>query len=373
MVDLKGQYQNIKSEIDAAIEQVIESAGFINGPVVSEFTNELENYLGVKNVIPCGNGTDALQLALMASGLKPGDEVITSDFTFIATAETIAILGIKPRLVDVNPDNFLIDPDEIEKAISSKTRAIIPVHLYGQSANMEAILAIAKKNGLLVIEDTAQAMGTDYLFESGTKKKAGTLGNIGCTSFFPSKNLGAFGDAGAIFTDDDGLAEKLRYLVNHGMKKRYYHDYIGVNSRLDSIQAAILKVKLKYLDSYNLSRQKAAVAYDAAFAGENKLQVPVRVPWSSHIFHQYTLICKDTDRNMLIKELNKRSVPAMIYYPVPLHKQKAYADNSYSADDFQNSNMLSDSVISLPMHTELKDDQIDYISTNLLEIIQKNK
>ncbi len=371
MVDLRGQYEKISEEIDLAIKEVLLSTSFINGPVVEEFTTSLKNYMGVKHVIPCANGTDALQVALMASGLQPGDEVITADFTFVATAETIALLGLSPKLVDVHPGNFTIDPVEIEKAITGKTKAIIPVHLYGQCAQMEEIISIARKHNLVVIEDSAQAMGADYIFKNGNRKKAGSLGNIGCTSFFPSKNLGAYGDAGAIFTNDDKLAEKLRYIVNHGMKVRYYHDYVGVNSRLDSIQAAVLKIKLNYLDSYNLARQKAAIAYDNAFSAEKRLTIPERVPWSNHIFHQYTLKTNGIDRDLLIKKLQHKSIPAMIYYPVPLHKQKAYTSIAYAEENFSTSNDLCNSVISLPIHTELTQEQIDYISQNLLEIIQK--
>ncbi len=371
MVDLRGQYEKISEEIDLAIKEVLLSTSFINGPAVGEFTAALEEYMGVKHVIPCANGTDALQVALMASGLQPGDEVITADFTFVATAETIALLGLKPKLVDVYPGNFTIDPVEIEKAITSKTKAIIPVHLYGQCAKMEEILAIARKHNLIVIEDSAQSMGADYIFKNGDRKKAGSLGDIGCTSFFPSKNLGAYGDAGAIFTNDDVLAEKLRYIVNHGMKVRYYHDYVGVNSRLDSIQAAILNIKLKYLDSYNLARQKAAAAYDNAFSAEKRLTIPEKVSWSNHIFHQYTLKTIGIDRDLLIEKLKQKSIPAMIYYPVPLHKQKAYASNDYAEKNFSISNALCNSVISLPVHTELPQEQLDYISQNLIEIIQK--
>ncbi len=371
MVDLRGQYEKISKEIDLAIKEVLLSTSFINGPVVAEFTAALEDYMEVKHVIPCANGTDALQVALMASGLQPGDEVITADFTFVATAESIALLGLKPRLVDVRPGDFTIDPIEIEKAITEKTKAIIPVHLYGQCAQMEEILAIARKHNLRVIEDSAQSMGADYIFKNGDRKKAGSLGDIGCTSFFPSKNLGAYGDAGAIFTNDDELAEKLRYIVNHGMKVRYYHDYVGVNSRLDSIQAAILKIKLKYLDSYNLARQETAAAYDHALSTQKQLTIPKRVSWSNHIFHQYTLKTNGIDRDLIIEKLKQKSIPAMIYYPVPLHKQKPYTSNDYAEKNFSTSNALCNSVISLPIHTELPQEQIDYISQNLLEIIQK--
>lgn len=369
MVDLKGQYQKIKKEIDTEIIKVIESTAFINGSIVNEFAHNLEEYLKIKHVIPCANGTDALQVAMMALGLKPGDDVISPDFTFVATVETIALLGLKPKLIDVDPDTFTIDPNEIEKSITEKTKAIIPVHLYGQCANMEEILSIAKKYNLAVIEDTAQATGTDYIFKNGEKRKAGTIGDIGCTSFFPSKNLGAYGDAGAIFTNNDELAEKLSYIVNHGMKTRYYHDYVGVNSRLDSIQAAVLKVKLKYLDEYNRARQKVASQYDDAFKTHKKLSVPVNAPWSTHTYHQYTLKLNNIDRDHVQKELAEKAIPAMIYYPVPLHKQKAYASEEYLDINFAVTNELSKSVLSLPIHTEMGHKQIDYITKNLIQIL----
>ena len=369
MVDLKGQYDKIKPEIEQAINKVLESTAFINGPEVNDFASNLEKYLGVKHVIPCGNGTDALQVALMSLDLKPGDEVITPDFTFVATVETIALLGLKPRLVDVDPNYFTIDTEALEQAINKNTKAIIPVHLFGQCANMEEILRIANKYGLSVIEDTAQATGASSFFDSGEKKKAGTIGDIGCTSFFPSKNLGAYGDAGAIFTNNDELAEKLKYIVNHGMKTRYYHDYIGVNSRLDTIQAAILNVKLKYLDEYNNSRQKAAGQYDNILGDNKNLIIPQKVPWSNHIYHQYTLRTKGIDRNMLQKKMMEKNVPAMIYYPVPIHRQKAYASPDYNEANFKVTNELSDSVISLPIHTELTSEQIHHISSTLTEIL----
>lgn len=370
MVDLQGQYKKIKDEIDREIHKVIDSTAFINGSVVNEFAHDLESYLNVKHVIPCANGTDALQVAMMALGLKPGDEVITPDFTFIATVETIALLGLKPKLVDVSPDTFNINPSEIEKAITEKTKAIIPVHLYGQCAHLEEIQRLAKKYNLAIIEDTAQATGADYIFSNGTKKKVGTIGDIGCTSFFPSKNLGAYGDGGAIFTDNDELAEKLRYIVNHGMKTRYYHDYIGVNSRLDSIQAAILKVKLKYLDEYTLARQMVAKLYDEAFSLYDNLITPKIASWSTHAYHQYTLKIRNIDRDLVQKELAKRHIPAMIYYPVPIHLQKAYASNEYSESDFKVTNELCKSVLSLPIHTEMVDPQIDYITSNLINILK---
>jgi UDP-2-acetamido-2-deoxy-ribo-hexuluronate aminotransferase len=369
MVDLKSQYQKIKPEIDAAIHQVIDSTAFISGPVVKEFQDDLEKYLNVKHVIPCANGTDALQVAMMALGLKPGDEVIAPSFTFIATAEVIALLGLTPVLVDVDPDTFNIDPLAIRKAITPKTRAIVPVHLFGQCADMDAIMKIAAENNLFVIEDVAQAIGADFTTDNGTLKKAGTIGHVSCTSFFPSKNLGCYGDGGAIFTNDDDLAIKLRSVVNHGMKVRYYHDDIGVNSRLDSIQAAVLKVKLQYLDNYATARQKAADAYDAAFAGNAKLITPSRFAKSSHVFHQYTLVTKDIDRGKLQEYLASKNIPAMIYYPVPIHLQKAYLDARYKPGDFPVTEALSKSVISLPMHTELDDEQINFITSSVLEFV----
>lgn len=369
MVDLKGQYQKIKNEVDKGIMDVIESTAFIKGPAVSKFQKNLENYLSVKHVIPCGNGTDALQVAMMALGLKPGDEVITTSFTFIATAEVIALLGLTPVLVDVDPDTYNISPEAVRKAITKKTKAIVPVHLFGQSAPMEEIQKIAKEFDLFVIEDNAQAIGADYIFEDGSRKKTGTIGNVGCTSFFPSKNLGAYGDGGAVFTDDDTLAEQLRAIVNHGMKVRYYHDYVGVNSRLDSIQAAVLDVKLKYLDDYCDARRKAADYYDRAFAGHPKLKTPHRYEKSTHVFHQYTLVTKDVDRDALKAYLAEKGIPMMIYYPVPLHMQKAYKDPRYKEGDFPVTEFLSEHVISLPMHTELTEEQLEYITSSVLEFL----
>jgi len=369
MVDLRSQYLNMKEEIDKAIHEVIDSCAFINGPAVSGFQKDLEKYLGIKHVIPCANGTDALQVAMMALGLQPGDEVITTSFTFIATAEVIALLRLTPVLVDVDPDTFNIDPAAIERAITPKTKAIVPVHLFGQTAPMEEIMAIAKKHKLFVIEDNCQAIGADYIFSDGSVKKAGTIGQIGCTSFFPSKNLGCYGDGGAIFTDDDELAKQLRVVVNHGMAVRYYHDYVGVNSRLDSIQAAILKVKLQYLDQYAAKRRAAADFYDRAFAGNPKLKTPVRYSRSNHVFHQYTLVTKDVDRAALIAHLNSKDIPAMIYYPVPLHMQKAYIDPRYKPGDFPVTEHLSDTVVSLPMHTELDEEQLKHITSAVLEFL----
>ncbi len=371
MVDLKGQYNKIKDEINDSITQVIESSAFINGPVVKEFQANLEKYLNVKHVIPCGNGTDALQIALMALGLKPGDEVITADFTFIATVEVVALLGLKLKFADVNSDTFNIDVHQIEKAITPDTKAIVPVHLFGQSADMEEIMRIAEKHNLYVIEDTAQAIGAEYTFSDGTKKKLGTIGTIGCTSFFPSKNLGGYGDGGALYTNDDKLAEKIRQIANHGSKVKYFHDEIGVNSRLDSVQAAILNVKLKYLDDYISARQKAAEFYDQAFKNNEKIQIPVRNPKSSHVFHQYTIKVTGAKRDGLKEFLNKNDIPAMIYYPYPLHLQEAYKYLAYKENDFPVTEKLSKLVLSLPMHTELDDEQLKYITEKVLEYVGK--
>lgn len=372
MVDLKSQYEKMKAEIDAAILNVVSSTAYINGPEVKNFQAELEKYLGVKHVIPCANGTDALQVSMMALGLKPGDEVITASFTFVATAEVIALLGLTPVLVDVLPDTFNIDPKAVEKAITPKTKAIVPVHLFGQSSDLEAVMAIAKKHNLFVIEDNCQAIGSDYIYKDGSKKKTGTIGNVGCTSFFPSKNLGCYGDGGAIFTNDDKLANDIRIIVNHGMTVRYYHDLIGVNSRLDSIQAAILRVKLAKLDNYAKARQKAADYYDKAFANNPKLITPKRSSFSNHVFHQYTLVTKGIDRNKLQEFLQSKEIPAMIYYPVALHMQKAYIDPRYKEGDFPVTEMLCKSVISLPMHTELDEEQLKYITDGVLEFVNKN-
>jgi dTDP-4-amino-4,6-dideoxygalactose transaminase len=371
MVDLKGQYEKIKQDVDTAIAGVINSTSFINGPAVKEFQENLEKYLGVKHVIPCANGTDALQVSMMALGLKPGDEVITTSFTFIATAEVIALLGLTPVLVDVDPDTFNIDPLAVERAITSKTRAIVPVHLFGQCADMDALMEIARKHHLFVIEDACQSIGADYIFAGGKHAKSGTIAQMGCTSFFPSKNLGCYGDGGAIFTNDDDLARQLRVVVNHGMVVRYYHDYVGVNSRLDSIQAAILNVKLRKLDEYAAARNKAASYYDKAFAGNPKLKTPVRFKNSTHVFHQYTLVTKDIDRAKLLEFLASRDIPAMIYYPVPLHMQKAYLDPRYSEGDFPVTEALCKSVISLPMHTELSEEQLKHITSGVLDFINQ--
>lgn len=370
MVDLKSQYEKIQDEITSGIQEVIASTAFINGPAVRNFQSDLEEYLGVKHVIPCANGTDALQVSMMALGLQPGDEVITASFTFIATAEVIALLRLTPVLVEVDPHSFNITPEAIRKAITPKTKAIVPVHLFGQCADMEAIIQIAREHHLVVIEDACQAIGADYIFKDGSRKKAGTIGEIGCTSFFPSKNLGCYGDGGAIFTNNDALAAQLRVIVNHGMTVRYYHDYIGVNSRLDSIQAAVLRAKLPRLDDYAAARRRAADYYDHAFAGCPQLITPHRSSYSNHIFHQYTLITKDIDRNALQQHLASKDIPAMIYYPVPLHLQKAYQDPRYKEGDFPVTEHLSNRVISLPMHTELDEEQLAYITSSVLEFIR---
>jgi len=373
MVDLNNQYLKIKLEVDNEINKVINNSSFINGPVVKEFQNDLKKYLGVKHIITCGNGTDALQVSMMALGLKPGDEVITTTFTFIATAEVIALLGLTPVLVDVDEKTFNIDPKKIEKAISPKTKAIVPVHLFGQAAPMEEILDIAKKHNLFIIEDNAQAIGSDYTYKNGTSQKAGTIGDLGCTSFFPSKNLGAYGDGGAVFTNDDKLAEDLQAIVNHGMKTKYYHDFIGVNSRLDSIQAAVLKVKLKHLDDYAKARLKAADYYDEKLKDIKGIITPFRYEKSTHVFHQYTLKVDGIDRFKLMDCMKSKGIPVAIYYPVPLHQQKAYRSERYNDGDFPISEKLSESVISLPMHTELTPLQQDYIIDNLISFINNEK
>jgi UDP-2-acetamido-2-deoxy-ribo-hexuluronate aminotransferase len=372
MVDLKGQYEKIKAEVDKAVLDVVASSAYINGPEVKSFQAELEKYLGVKHVIPCANGTDALQVTMMALGFQPGDEVITASFTYVATAEVIALLKLKPVLVDVNPDTFTIDPDAFEKAITPKTVAVVPVHLFGQCSDMEKIMAIAKKHKLHVIEDVAQAIGADYLFSDGHKQKAGTIGTFGCTSFFPSKNLGCYGDGGAIFTNDDELAKKTRMIVNHGQSVLYYHDEVGVNSRLDSIQAAILRIKLRHLDEYARARQQAADYYDKAFSGHSNIRIPAREIRSTHVFHQYTLLLTGMDRNALREHLNAKGIPAMIYYPVPLHMQKAYMDPRYKKGDFPVTEKLCAGVISLPMHTELQEEDLNYIASSVLEFVTKN-
>lgn len=371
MVDLHSQYEKIKSEIDEAISEVIESTAFIKGAKVGEFASELASYLGVKHVIPCGNGTDALQIAIMSLGLKPSDEIICPDFTFIASAEVIGLLGYRPVLVDVDYDSFNVTAKNIEQAISVKTKAIIPVHLFGQTAPMEAILEIAKKYDLYVIEDTAQAIGADYTFSDGRTQKAGTIGTIGCTSFFPSKNLGCYGDGGALFTNDDELAERIKMIANHGMKVRYHHDILGVNSRLDTIQAAILSVKLKYLDQYEKARQKAAATYNKALQNIEDLVLPKQETYSTHVYHQYTLKVKNGKRDELKAFLEQNNIPAMIYYPVPLHKQRAFLPIARQGGTLNVSETLAEQVLSLPMHTELDDEQQQYIISKVQEFFSK--
>lgn len=371
MVDLGTQYEAIKTEVDAAIQNVIRSTAFINGPEVKEFQTELEKYLGVKHVIPCANGTDAIQIALMALGLKPGDEVITSDFTFAATVEVVGLLQLVPVIVDVDPDTFNISVEAIRKAITPKTKAIIPVHLFGQCADMEEILKLASEYGIAVVEDTAQAIGATYTFSDGRKAKAGCMGQIGTTSFFPSKNLGCYGDGGAIFTNDDKLAELMRSIVNHGMGERYYYERIGVNSRLDSIQAAVLRIKLRHLDGYAAKRNLAASYYDEFFAQIPGVTAPVRAKKSDHVFHQYTLKIEGINQFEMQSYLHSKGVPAMIYYPVPIHTQKAYGPERFNHEDFPVTNALCKSVISLPMHTELSSEQLDLICNSVKEYLTK--
>tara|TARA_Y100000746_G_scaffold168102_1_gene145458 strand:+ start:98 stop:1228 length:1131 start_codon:yes stop_codon:yes gene_type:complete len=371
MVDLKGQYNNIKSEVDKAVIDVIESGQFINGPSVNDFSNNLSKYLGVNHVIPCANGTDALQVALMALDLNPGDEVITTDFTFASSVEVIALLGLKPVLVDVEIDTFNIDFNKIEKAVTNKTKAIIPVHLFGQTAEMKKIMDIANKNNLFVIEDNAQAIGSVYK-NNNEKVKAGTIGHIGTTSFFPSKNLGCYGDGGAIFTNDDDLAVKMKGLVNHGMYKRYYHDLVGVNSRLDSIQAAILDIKLKNLDQYNSSRRNSAKIYSEKINSKNIIKPIIKYEDDSHVFHQYTLRLINGKRDQMVKFLNENGVPCGIYYPVPLHNQNAYKSKRYIESDFSVTNQICSEVFSLPMHSELSEEQQNFISDLVNEFSLKS-
>jgi UDP-2-acetamido-2-deoxy-ribo-hexuluronate aminotransferase len=371
MVDLKGQYSKIKEEVDAALQEVLHTTSFINGPTVKEITNNLQGYLNVKYVIPCANGTDALQVALMALNLQPGDEIICPDFTFVATAEVAELLGLKTVLVDVDPDTFMLDAAAIEKAITPKTKAIVPVHLFGQCAPMEEILDLAKKHKLFVLEDTAQAIGAAYTFSDGSVAKAGTMGTIGTTSFFPSKNLGCYGDGGALFTNDAVLAKKCRAIVNHGMGESYYYECVGVNSRLDSMQAAILTIKLKYLDDYNTARLNAANYFDKAFASSELLSTPFRSDQSTHVFHQYTLKLADgVDRDSLIAYMQAKGIPVKVYYPKPLHSFKPYQQESQKENDFKVTNDLCARVISLPMHTELDKETLEYISSSLLEFLK---
>lgn len=374
MVDLKQQYLAIKQEVDAAILDVLDSSAFINGKPVQNLAADLSTYMGVKHTIPCANGTDALQISMMALDLQPGDEVITPSFTYIATTEVVALLRLKPVFVEVDAKTFCIDPDAIRKAITPKTKAIVPVHLYGHVANMKEIMDIAAEHQLYVIEDTAQAIGADYIYADGTKKKAGSIGTIGCTSFFPSKNLGCYGDGGAIFTNDDVLAEKFKMIANHGQKVRYYHEMVGCNSRLDTIQAAVLNIKLKKLDEYIAARRKAADYYDAVFAGHKNITTPYRAPYSNHVFHQYTLTLDGFEdvaavRNGLNAFLAEQKIPSMIYYPVPAHRQKMFEAFGGGAYDLKTTDWLTDRVISLPMHTELEEEQLDFITKNVLDFL----
>ena len=372
MVDLKSQYDKIATTVNDSIQEVLDTNTYINGPQVHQFQKSLEEYLDVKHVIPCANGTDALQIAMMGLDLKPGDEVITADFTFAATVEVIALLQLTPVLVDVDLYNMNISIDRIKAAITPRTKAIVPVHLFGRAANMEAIMALAKEHNLYVIEDNAQAIGANCKFSDGTKKKAGTIGHVGATSFFPSKNLGCYGDGGAIFTNDDALAHKLRGIVNHGMYERYHHDVVGVNSRLDSIQAAVLNAKLPLLDLYNKARQDAARKYSAALDGHKNIIAPqICDICDCHVFHQYTLRIIDADRNVLMQHLLDNGIPCAIYYPIPLHAQKAYLDERYKEEDFPVTNQLVKEVLSLPMHTELDDEQIKFITNSILEFLNK--
>lgn len=371
MVDLMSQYQTIKSEVDTAILNVIENAQFINGPEVSSFQKELETYLGVKHVIPCANGTDALQIALMALGLKPGDEVITPSFTYVATTEVIALLGLKPIFVEVDKDTFCIDINKIEEAITPRTKAIVPVHLYGQAAPMNEIMAIANKHNLFVVEDNAQAIGCDYYHTNTVISKTGTIGHIGCTSFFPSKNLGCYGDGGAMCTNDDELAAKIRMIANHGQSKRYYHDVVGCNSRLDSIQAAVLRIKLRKLDQYNNSRRAVADYYDQFFAKYPQVKTPVRAQNSKHVFHQYTLTLDGVDRDALNEFLAAKEIPSMIYYPVPAHKQKMFDAFGSESTELPITDWLTERVISLPIHTEMEQGQLEKICNGVAEFLER--
>lgn len=372
MVDLKSQYDKIATTVNTSIQEVLDTNTYINGPHVHQFQKSLEDYLGVKHVIPCANGTDALQIAMMGLDLKPGDEVITADFTFAATVEVIALLQLTPVLVDVDLDNMNISLERIKAAITPKTKAIVPVHLFGRAANMDAIMALAKEHNLYVIEDNAQAIGADFISASGAKSKVGTIGHVGATSFFPSKNLGCYGDGGAIFTNDDTLAHTIRGIVNHGMYERYHHDVVGVNSRLDSIQAAVLNAKLPLLNDYNTARRGAAAKYNAALAGHANIITPsFDENEKDHVFHQYTLRIIHADRNGLMQHLLDKGIPCAIYYPIPLHSQKAYVDVRYKEEDFPVTNQLVKEVISLPMHTELEDDQIKFITDSVLEFLNK--
>jgi UDP-2-acetamido-2-deoxy-ribo-hexuluronate aminotransferase len=371
MVDTKTQYQKIKPEVDKAVVDVMESTAFINGKPVQDFAAHLSSYMGAKHTIPCANGTDALQIAMMALGLQPGDEVITPSFTYIATTEVIALLRLTPVFVEVDADTFCIDPVALEKAITPKTKLIVPVHLYGQAAPMAEIMAIAKKHNLYVLEDNAQAIGCDYIFPDGTRKKTGTIGHIGSTSFYPSKNLGAFGDGGALFTDNDELAAQMRMIANHGQSRRYYHDVVGCNSRLDTIQAAILDIKLRHLDEYAAARKKVADFYDKAFAGNPKIKTPSRASYSTHVFHQYTIVLEGASRDGLNTFLAEKAIPSMIYYPVPGHKQKMFAHFHVDSQVMPVTDWLTERVISLPVHTEMDEEQLNFITSNVLAFINK--
>jgi UDP-2-acetamido-2-deoxy-ribo-hexuluronate aminotransferase len=370
MVDTRNQYLKIKSEVDKAVLNVMDSTAFINGKPVTEFSQNLARYTGSKHCIPCANGTDALQIAMMALGLKPGDEVITPSFTYIATTEVIALLNLTPVFAEVDGRTFCIDPASIEKLITPKTKAIVPVHLYGQAAPMKEIMEMAAKHHLFVIEDNAQAIGCEYYFPGGTKKKTGTIGHIGTTSFYPSKNLGAFGDGGAIFTDDDQLADKMRMIANHGQSRRYYHDMVGCNSRLDTIQAAVLDIKLKHLDEYAADRISAADFYDSAFTGHPEIITPYRAEYCNHVFHQYTIVLDGPDRNGLNRFLADNHIPSMIYYPVPGHKQKMFEHFKVAAAEMPVTDWLTERVISLPIHTEMDDEQLKMITEKVLEYIK---
>lgn len=371
MVDTKTQYLHIKEAVDQAIHEVLDSAAYINGKAVQDFSAALSSYLNVKHTIPCANGTDALQIAMMALGLQPGDEVITPSFTYIATTEVVALLRLTPVFVEVDPKTFCIDPESVRKAITPKTKAIVPVHLYGQAAPMEAILQIAKEHNLYVIEDNAQAIGCDYTFSDGTKKKTGTIGDIGATSFYPSKNLGAYGDGGAIFTNNDELAHKMKMIANHGQQKRYYHEVVGCNSRLDSIQAAILNIKLKHLDQYNAARRAVAAHYDRAFANNPKITTPYVAPYSTHVYHQYTLQLNGVNRDGLNEYLATKKIPSMIYYPVPGHKQDMFSSFGLPKLDMPVTDQLTAAVISLPVHTEMEEEQLNYICTEVLNYVNQ--
>jgi UDP-2-acetamido-2-deoxy-ribo-hexuluronate aminotransferase len=369
MVDLKSQYLKIKSEVDAAMQEVIDTTAFINGPQVGHFADELAQYLGAKHVIPCANGTDALQIAMMALGLKPGDEVITPSFTYIATVEVVGLLNLKPVFCEVDKDTFTMDVNEIEKLITPKTKAIVPVHLYGQSANMEAIMKIAEKHNLFVIEDNAQAIGGHYIYADGTKKANGTMGHIGSTSFFPSKNLGCYGDGGALYTNDSELAQKIKMVANHGQRVKYIHDMVGCNSRLDTIQAAVLRVKLKHLDEYCNARRAVADFYDNAFAGHSAIKTPYRAAYSHQVYHQYTLTLEGVNRDEVVKKLADKGIPSMVYYPIPAHRQKMFESFGLGELNLEVTDWLTSRVISLPIHTEMTTEQMTYITSNFIDII----